>query len=465
METLMRQKILLAIASALALASSGCAMIDEVTRPAMPNGLAPRAVAYKNAMTQYTGAPLVILSYPSALTPGANARVRRAYIDNPIGSLPNLTLSERPQAFDEALLKTNYHVHEFYRILSARLPPGSVVLQPAFLDIRGSEASYMVPNEGIPAALRVDFMMYSHPRLYSNGRPWSPNSYARNLSPLMAIRISAGVASESRSDIAGMDDLPPMPAARGRQPSILLQFLAVSKSGKSKQKSRDYKNIPVVEYHIPDDKWLSFLDSGIDGVPPGHDLFSTYADIVVECLNTIETETAVDGEKAAYYSLYDANAASDSERSALLDQFIDAERQFVHEQGMLYSDNLYRGDFGSSMRERILAEVDTDEKAGRADKMAALSMGAGMLLGGLTNGLAGAATGGGSLANGYSTLADIAKISESFDSSFAEIGLRQKTVSVDLGNQERSIQAQTLDELRRDFRALYDERFPQSRAE
>jgi hypothetical protein len=249
-----------------------------------------------------------------------------------------------------------------------------------------------------------------------------------------------------------MDDLPPMPAARGRQPSILLQFLAVSKSGKSKQKSRDYKNIPVVEYHIPDDKWLSFLDSGIDGVPPGHDLFSTYADIVVECLNTIETETAVDGEKAAYYSLYDANAASDSERSALLDQFIDAERQFVHEQGMLYSDNLYRGDFGSSMRERILAEVDT---------------GAGMLLGGLTNGLAGAATGGGSLANGYSTLADIAKISESFDSSFAEIGLRQKTVSVDLGNQERSIQvqAQTLDELRRDFRALYDERFPQSRAE
>ncbi len=455
-------------------ALAGCATVPRVSS-ALPAALADASATARN-LAKPQGGVLVVLSYPARVTADAQALVRKNYST---AVVKDAGIEPYPAAFDNMLAKTAYHVGEFYSELASRFPPGQVVLQPAVFGrvnpAPGVEGwAYRIPGQHLPTALRVDFMAYCAPSLGMGGRPDIAQTMGRDFAPIVAVSTDPAAAPGTRGALAGLDQLPVWPSAPRRQPSVLAQIMAeatnnkgiqVPKTSRRPASAAQYTTFPLVNFDIDQKEWAPHAAAPQAVPSPMAARLAPYAAVVAEIAGSLDIETALRAQRRAYRAGYDARAAdgTDPGRASLTDRFAQAEAEFLHQANRTMIEDLYRGEFGTSMRSRIEAERAYQDRASRTQTLGALMMIAGAAAGAAAGGNASTMLGNALTPAGAAvdqTEQASLGLASSHQAAMSGLAARQTSVAVDLAGSSQRVQARSLAELRAQLADLYRAMFP-----
>jgi hypothetical protein len=443
----------------------GCGFIGN-PHDSLPLSLADAGMSTANAEVP-DGGVLVVLSYPARVAPEAQSLLHSRYADAWIGSM--VAHEPYPQALDNALLKTAYHVTELYAELAARLPQGQVIVQPAEVVLDGTGGfSQRLPAGHLPAVVRVDFLAYCSPGVLYDGRPTDGQTLGREFTPLICVTTDPSASPATRGALMGVDRLPVLPFAPGAQPSVLAQLAAkganqsglqVATSIRRPARPGTYTALPFVEFQIGEDEWAAHLAAPRPRTSPMARHIASYAAMIAEYATSLDPTAALHAQRLTYRASFDPRAveALEPTQVRLLDRFAATETAFLDRTGSAYLTGLYDGEFGASVRLRISAERTYQAQHTRADAMAAFAI----LAGGLAGGLSGAGyvnpSVTGIASRTHTTLSDLAT---NHSAAMAGLASQQATVAIEMDDGIRTIQASSLSDLRQRLSEIYRTQFP-----
>jgi hypothetical protein len=437
------------------------------------------------------------------------------------GSVPNNGKNpfSNHAAHQQMIVRSTYFAAEMYEQLKKRLPVNSVALQPMSVDL--DEQGYLTlrsPNELPPSVLYVDFFAYYAPE---RAQIALPESFGKYLSSVVSVHTSVDGAPETFGAIAGMKQVPLRAGQRNQADDgnglhgNLVTFLndwlveqcakqadqkpekgdddvvlpsCVSKpdtpaenGGINKEKivrERPFKpghyfELPLVEYamNVEELTEQSTTPGGNLSESPGRKVLGAYADVIVEALNVIDHEKAVEADRRLYAAMFDPDVGAmkggdtltpdKAIKAALIQKFESTEREFLAQSDQKFIDTTYKATFGDEIRKTLLVE---DEIHGKLVQSQTMEFAAGMLQIGL--GVGGVALGS-SVAMASQLVNQVSKMmldrsnvlkeqGSAFDKHFRRVNddIFQFTVE-HVGGKTAHIQTRGLADLRAKMQALY----------
>lgn len=403
---------------------------------------------------------LVVVSYPSSLTPAAELRVRSRYIDNHYPySAGHGTWKVNDKALDDALMKTAYYAHEFYRALSQKIPKGRVVLLPKVVDVRNDQLVYLPETIKLPSVLQVDFMTYRH--AHDNSGVGSVAGTQRHqIMALMEVRTNPEAAPETNGVLVANQGLPLL---SGPSPSVLMALVAEKTS---KGYAKDDKSLPkgVVAvpptiYQIPSEEWKPHIEGlGSDRPVLAQRHLGALSNLVVDALLSVDEAKATAAARADYRSLYDPAAAAspdalDSLRLDTLLQFEAVEAGILAEASWAPLQLSFNGEWGASIRERLQDERSAYNKAQAVGWAMVLAQVATLGVP-LTPAMSLA-----NIQNYHAMTRSQDGVFANLEKSYSVVFEQQRSVAIAIGSDVRHLTASSTEELRQQMQALYHEYF------
>ncbi len=401
-------------------------------------------------LTASASVPLVTLTFPATITPRAEALLLETLRKNKWPSGCGVfwaQCSDNENYLDQIVAKTTYYVSDVYAALTRGLPPNSVVIQPATLDVDGSgRFSYRLLDNELPSAITLDFIAFVAPRYYPTG---PSTAYTNGLYVLPALVASS--EPQSRNDSGQLFAISQgiSPSNVGAHPSVLAQLAATAE-----QKRTDPPKSVVMfddnQLKITDTQWRH-VESPIRIPEFAAELMAVELKPFVAAVNTVDRKAIERAQLARYASLY-----SDAMRTAgpiawtLLPEFISAEREFTNSSTLEDLKTLREGEFGQSFRKMLLAEREENKRAGRARVSGALTG----MLGGYLAGRSGSSSMPEMIKSVMDQQAALSHAGEAFSASVGGVSVAQRSVVIQMGERQETVIAGTIAELREKFRQL-----------
>ena len=390
---------------------------------------------------------LIILSYPASVIPRAMPAVRAGFDQSKwpsgcangyfglieVGGCPT-----RETALEETLIKSAYYALDAYTALVQQFGRESVVLQPATLTVgRDAQLKYELTDPELPAAVRIDFAAVVSPRAEKSRPSWT-STHGNFFMPAYVIRDGAGRLIAASKGLEGLQD------GTG-QPSVLLRLRAIG------LKLRVDEGKPYIigtpQRAFDNKTWVAHTAS-TDGNPPlatgyiGQDLVKAAAVMSAAAPGTMDSYAALFRDEIA------KNPAAAQE---LLPEFVKAEAEFVSSGSVMGLESLRTGDFGASVRERLLAERKQNREVARASFFSGLLMMSNAMSDYYTKGTQ---PGLNAMAGRMEIDRKLDEMNQGFSQSFAGLAERQAKLSLRVGGELTSVQATTLAQLREQFRQI-----------
>lgn len=399
--------------------------------------------------------PIIVLSYPASLSPEAKRAIQPLYMDlnwpqrcgGLYGAIDNCERNK--EALATALMKTAFYVGDFKCALETSFPEASVVLQPGMLDLsEDGDLAYRIPNPELPASVRIDFLTHVSTRYLPN-KPSHSSTHGLFLAGVMAVKIEHPRYSGTKGLVAVSDgvDLPPI-GAKGRQPAVLLHMAARRDARKGESlRGAGFVTIPSKPVKLDEGSW-SALVSGSSPCPT-QAAFRTYIDSLRSAVApALRLEPAASEWLPLEQAYQPALTGWGDEREAVLSEISWAEYQFTKQVSDDHAEALRSSDLFASLRESVVAERDYNKKASTLSWMSGLAMTAQ----GFANLANGVPVGPDGLVAVLAQQQGLRELRAAFDENFDGVQVRQRTVSLRLGNRMLSITASSLQELRSKLR-------------
>lgn len=394
--------------------------------------------------------PHVILSYPAIVTPKASEILREKYLSNPVPKKQR-GVDSYGEAFEDSLSKTAFYVLDFYRALKASSPGISLVLQPATVDLDDSgRLTYSVPAQGLPAAVRADFLAYAYPGQQSSGYPAGLHSMGGNVTPLISVASEGTEFAGSAGTAIYMEPFKGV-RAHSEQPSVLLQIASLTQG---RGKLAVPKNVSVLEpkrLKIPGAAWSRHLTAWGKGQTALGALFAPYTKAITGTLGSINQSQWQELALDRYLKALAVPGISRSEGvDRLLQKFAKAEAEWASRQSEQQLETLLRGAFGQSMRTRIEKEREYIAAANAAS----FAQGLMALSGAMSSMAAGTPIGLNQQVMSLLTDTSIDRMGDAHRQAFEGIAAEQQSVAIETAEGAQVVQAATLRELRDGFRQI-----------
>lgn len=331
--------------------------------------------------------PIIMVSYPAIADKEAAQRLRSAYsyIDWPAncgGFFSDCYESDRTEeAFDRMLLKTGFYVEDLVHHLAQKYPDYRILVQPGrFACSQECTAlTYTLPNNDIPAAVRIDFAAHSFP-FPPKVSPSYASTHGKFFTPAFTLaRPSDDGGSLKYIAVSSKLNFEPSVNLRGH-PSIVGQMLGMASKG-PKLKGRLIE-ISKDREEIEDSRWAMRIEQAQPGMIVDDQLSSK----LEEALETIAQsdvqewfENDFHRMRVAYKDTLDA--LPEENRTLALETIILTESDYIDAAASQPTMALRQSQFGESLRKILMAEREL-HKESRG------SAWSGFLLGGLAGGLA-----------------------------------------------------------------------------
>ena len=322
--------------------------------------------------------PLVVIRYPSsARIDPAN---RAALFGACRRSWPDASDEQIESAISEELSKTQYYVLEFYRVLSGRLPKGSVLLSPAIIDTDLRLKDVIAPP---PHVLQVDMSLAVSWHRFISNVTFGPDTSGNKLSPVIQVlfRDAASVDTvyskrrfaERLATPAALKRLPDPDVVLttwqreyGAAPAVYKKTLlpALKKVNGVPLENGvffGFAGVPAQGWWVPGNDLRRQLKpaSGADQrLMPTEGLWQSFADAIVATLNTLDWDRTASRRMDAFCNDMGMATLPPEDRNEVLAALIPAETELIVMQDRTVSEMLYGSEFGSSLRSQFLAEVD-----------------------------------------------------------------------------------------------------------
>lgn len=337
-----------------------------------------------------TPALLVTIEYPVAVDPSAYPAFRGIWKRSNMRTGHLLGTYRSRYAVEpavdgminEQLAKSAFHALTLYRRLTQLLPADRVSLQPREITVDDSgRLAYKRSGPQIPSALLVDFSVSTALYRAVEGRLWYPDTFGTQFGPRAVIFQGVGAGGVEERLLAGWGA--PYQDAQGTasSPSYLdvLQWpeerslvpgYSESASTRPAQKGR-YFSFGFLAYSLAAEEAAAWAAAEGSGADPFRDPIDLFAYVVVDLLN--EHPELVRQATLAYAEAYDPALAATLGHSGQVtaphqayDTFrkcAEVERKMLHAQDTEFAAALRDGEFGSSMRAMLAAELDFERRA------------------------------------------------------------------------------------------------------
>jgi hypothetical protein len=292
----------------------------------------------------------------------------------------------------ETLTKSLYHAIELKAALEERLPPGSVILSPERVWAEQKGADTMIYQSPMvvppPSVLRVRLFMRTDIARVAGveGSGW--DTFGAFASPAVSVvRAAPALATSNERMLAGTSCYD--------EASLVLTAgnMFYSHEGPAKELSRKATDRRPVQkdhylkfsqgFHVAkgeyDPKLAAQISAGEKALPAGspyHELWSYFANCIVESLNTVAVSNDFSAIMTAYASDYDRSLsiftsngefkANNEAAAELVAEFYKAECEFVNEQDRDFANTIYQKEFGQNFRQTLKAERSVEDGVDRA---------------------------------------------------------------------------------------------------
>lgn len=328
-------------------------------------------------------APLVVLSYPVEISKAAQPRMKLAF-ESPF-ELRDYARQcgdcvPSPNALENSLSKTQFYFMEFYSELAKVLPPRSIVIQPAMVDVgEDGKLIYKVWDQELPANLRVDFMVYAMPLVVMRRLSWH-NTIGRFVTPLIAVTVPDS-SLEGKRYLVTTEHL--LFKSNGVQPSVLIQIFNNSRLNIAQAiTDKSVTTLKLKEMAISEADWASQINGSQAIESRSLSVMKPYVQAVSSAFQSTNGRSISAVELQAYRSIFTNElAAAGPGGEVLIPKFISAEREFVQKVNLGFIAKLDQGDFGETMRQRLIAERSYHEQQAKSNLLYSFAA----LAGGLSN--------------------------------------------------------------------------------
>ncbi|MFP5330197.1 MAG: hypothetical protein ACLGHC_08710 [Alphaproteobacteria bacterium] len=422
----------------------------QIDRPIVVTATRSEPLVAPQQMTESESVPLVTLTFPATITPRAEARLKQAFdkLKWPVGCGGFMSYcSENDHFLDQIVAKSAYFVPDVYAALAKQLPKNSVVIQAATLDVDSAgRFSYRLPNDDLPSAIRLDFIVFVAPRYYAS----TPSTvYTHGLYVLPAFVASTQPkVRKSNSELFAISRRI-SPTGVGPNPSALVQ-LATTAEQKRSDAPKGVISFGDKQLKISDAEW-KHVESPLQSREFVTGLMAKELKPFIAAVKAIDRRLVERTQIARYASLY-SGVIEDAGPAGweLLPKFISAEREFTNEDTLAALSNLREGEFGESFRQMIRAEREQNKKAGRAMWAGALTA----MAGGFSAAAAGTSAGPQMLVATMQQNMAIAQANNAFSASVGGVASGQRSVVISFGERQITVHARSIPEFREKFRAL-----------
>lgn len=429
---------------------------------------------------------LVVIRYPALFDRTHEGWFNTYHAEHKISLDPRIPNSpENREPFTNTLIKTNYYVMEFYETLRSRLPAHTVALQPQRLVIEGDKVVPAVAYTMPPAVVYVDFLTYVYPYKFMTS---DSNTFGQYISPFIAVRTSPRAAKKTAGALAGTRGLRPKAhssigsGASGGQGYTYVDYLndqggngadaEMPIVSEGPLNGRQYLEIPQVNINMGEESVRSAAATpgGLSDTNfPSKTVMQSLSGVVLQTLNSVNHHDAVRADFVRFIARFDTalsqrfdsakTSSADDSKLALIREFIALEREFLTQNDQNLRNTGYRGAFGDSMRQLLLAEMQHHSDFWNQQIVSSL-----LILG---TGLASGTTTGNympsSLWDIYFQSQDSATaLNTAFERHFQGVRDEQAVFTLQLSRKSAQIKARTLQELREECRIIYAEEFGQT---
>lgn len=477
---------------------TGCATTNKGTN--YSSSLQKTEIVYSQPEPSFPEAIPVIIHYPALVADNAFNIFAGAYGGRVVGfpgeTSGTYSVTEVAPYVREAINKTEYLALEFYRILAAKLPEGSVVLAPQEIVAVNGHLIASALNDYPPSLVEVDLFAYRYPiqKLMFN----VPLTFGDLASPIVSIR-TAFQASPTTFGAISLNELYMKPAQQElngffsgygeklpsglgmnlvdylAQPAAGDKDLVVKTSGELPRPANTLLVIPLQNVAMPQYPIKKEQDHANS---PFAAVLNPYANIVVDALNQLDHYQAGRDKWINYLALYDEELArkqpavqvdrGEKARLALIGKYAEKERKFLAEVSQRHFKKAYSGVYGQGMRKLLADELDYIERMrDQEEELSQIK-----LLSALTviNSALGIASGNQSIVNqGNQTLPELGKslnavgkagneAAAAFQRDIGALYLKHAEVQSVMFEGEKEIQAGTLSELREKLKSHYLEK-------
>ncbi|MEM6497440.1 MAG: hypothetical protein AAF709_12020 [Pseudomonadota bacterium] len=342
------------------------------------------------------GATLIIVRYPAAVDPDAQAPWQDAYLASS-GRSDDASNPDARAYIDVQTLKSSYFALSVYKELSRRLPDHSVLLSPHLikLDPEGQLTSEpMTAAESLPTVLKVDFATFADPDPEQIMKA-KKTTFGDLITPYVVVRADPRAAPSTKGVLltsaplsgaalqTGTDRMEASMTAflNGRfesdvPPLALVNYVAgdVRRGLASEMlNSGDFDNAahlyPVEALRLSRSQ-LDLIDTsnGGDLDPLAEPFSSAFALRIIALLDDIDLQKAAMVQRAAAIEDYDpalaplsfAGLASTDylARVRYVDRLLEAERKYLSVQSLRLYDGIQNGEMGAQVRDMLAAETE-----------------------------------------------------------------------------------------------------------
>jgi hypothetical protein len=480
----------------------------------VPVKIAQQKTNFQKPYASNTPYALVTISYFAGLDPLYEKKIKSKFqsflkmactqssYDNPCQLSESEYISKSDLWIEQYLSNNAYYVQEYYRTLSKKLPPNSIILQPQIITV-DSEGQFTYQNQAMlpPSILTIDFLAYTTPYFYTSGQPGYLATFGNQLYVEPTVYTSKGF--RKTIPLASHNNFYINSQTNSKCYGWLNLLNSLNHDDKIHRWTRIYSHgfttkVPTTSNaFISYDKFTHFhsfkgseelmraqaksKEGNID-----QSVFSSqwdfYGSAVTSILNNMDIAALKIEKISEYAQTYDSalsgklktqpmQTLTDSEQAkvTLLSEFIKAEREFLTKQDQTFSDYLYKGDFGNSFRLQKLAEVDYLKKTHRMQAQNYLTGLAARTLAGYSvamNGMSGVGLASSLLAlkesGDRSTNQAIFNLSNVMTHHLSRTSDAQYEVVINTSKGSQTIKTNSIQDLRNQFFQLYATLFPPS---
>ena len=405
---------------------------------------------HQSYIDQPVNGVLVSIRYPAKFSQKAIEKFRDQYLRYPLREAS--VCSEDPQAFEDSIVKTSFYAQDLYKYLRDHPPKGSVIIEPASVDIKNDSYVYTGINRELPEVLNIDFFSYNNPLMRPSVYRCAPYTIGEYTAPIIIGSTSASSFFES-GGIAFSTELISANNNDDVKGAFIINSISKKINGGIKL-SFSYPihgnigfGLPLAFYEGTQVEWVTYLSKFSSGDPlsayvnGGHQ--KELGNIIIESLKLINQDATLSELRGHYRRLYLEKGDMDSGDTPLFRAVEMAEAKFMSQR----SDSIVKyfdKNVTPSIINQITAERQQNDALRGAGKQALMQMAAGM-----------SAAGGNMSAMNTSVLQSYmgmvqqsAAINNAYDTSLAASKETITEVIIPVGDQQMKVTATSLEELR-----------------